>query len=323
MKAEGLAGALESRLRSGERWLRRRLVEPDWPTVAVEIRPRAVSVVRLVRDGNRLALGAAASLELPAGTLDVSLARSNVLDGAALRKALASAFERAGALSGGAVGLVIPDPAVRVALLPAAEVKGVRRTDVQQMIRFRLSKALPFDVHDAEVAWAGPVDGQVLVSAVFRPVLEGYESALADLGFDAGVVEPSSLALVGTLERAAAPGDRLLFNWDVGYVSIVLTRGGWPVLIRTLAGELGADAVMREAANTVLYYRERLGGQGLVGAAVRSVQVPPEEAVTLLREPLGLVPEVLDPWAPLGGGEGGSSAQALASALACLLRSAA
>ena len=320
MKAEGLSGA--SRLRSGERWLRRRLIEPDWPTVAVEIRPNAVSVVRLVRDGDRLALGAAASLDLPAGTLDVSLARTNAVDGAALRKALASAFERAGALSGGPVGLVIPDPAVRVALLPAAEVKGVRRSDVQQMIRFRLSKALPFDVRDAEVAWAGPVDGQVLVSAVFRPVLEGYESALADLGFDAGVVEPSSLALVGTLERAAAPGDRLLFNWDVGYVSIVLTRGGWPVLIRTLAGDLGADTVMREAANTVLYYRERLGGQGLVSAAVRSVLVPPEEAVTLLRGPLGLVPVILDPWAPLGGGEGGSSAQALAGALACLLRSA-
>jgi acyl-CoA thioesterase FadM len=48
---------------------------------------------------------------------------------------------------------------------------------MEQMIRFRLSKAIPFDVQEAQVAWAGPVEGQVLVAAVFRPVLEGYEAA--------------------------------------------------------------------------------------------------------------------------------------------------
>jgi hypothetical protein len=315
--------SLSAALHRGGAWLRQQLLEPDWPTVAVEVRPRGLSVVRLVRDGGRLRLGAAASLDLPEGVLDVSLTRPNVLDGAAFRKALESACERAGALVGGPIALVLPDPAVRLSLVPAADLKARRRAETEQMIRFRLNKAIPFDVQEAQVAWAGPVAGQVLVAAVFRPVLEGYEAACRDLGFEPGLVEPSSLALVSALARGEASGDRLLVNWDFGYVSLVLTRAGWPILIRTLAGDLGAEAVLREAANTVLYYHERLDGQGLLGASVRSALLPPEEAATLLREPLGLLPDVVDPWAELGGGDRSLGAQAMAGALSCLLRTAA
>ena len=53
------------------------------------------------------------------------------------------------------------------------------------------------------------------------------------------------------------------------------------------------DEVLREAASTVLYYSEKLGGRGLSKAVVRSVALPPEEAGELLREPLGLTPETL------------------------------
>lgn len=317
------AGGLVSALRRGGGWVRRHLLEPDWPTLAAEVRPRSVSVVRLVREGGRLGLGAAASLDLPEGTLDVSLSRPNVADPAAFRRALEGACERSGALSGGPLALVLPDPAVRFSLLAAADVKARRRLEVEQLIRFRLNKTVPFDVREAKVAWAGPVGGQVLVAAVFRPVLEGYEAAFRELGFEPGLVEPSSLALVSCLEGAGSPGDRLLVNWDAAYVSLVLTREGWPILIRTLVGDLGAESVLREAANTVLYYHERLGGQGLVAAAVRSTLLPPEEAVTLLREPLGLEPAVLDPWAPLGGGDTSPGAQAIAGAVASLLRRAA
>jgi hypothetical protein len=320
----GEAGqSLTAALRRGGDWLRQQLLEPDWPTVAVEVRPRGLSVVRLVRDGGRLRLGAAASLDLPEGVLDVSLTRANVLNGAALRKALESACERAGALVGGPIALVLPDPAVRLSLVPAADLKARRRAEMEQMIRFRLSKAIPFDVQESQVAWAGPVAGQVLVAAVFRPVLEGYEAACRDLGFEPGLVEPSSLALVSALARGETYGDRLLVNWDLGYVSLVLTRAGWPILIRTLAGDLGTEAVLREAANTVLYYRERLEGQGLLGASVRSALLPPEEAAALLREPLGFLPDVVDPWAALGGGDRSLGAQAMAGALSCLLRTAA
>jgi hypothetical protein len=111
-------------------------------------------------------------------------------------------------------------------------------------------------------------------------------------------------------------------NWDHGYVSLVILREGWPILVRTLVGDFTATAesVVREAANTILYYRERLGGTGLVSAAIRSAFLPPEDAAALLREPLGVTATVLDPWSGLAPGDVGPAAQALAGAAATLLR---
>src|SRR5260370_1383148 len=89
--------------------------------------------------------GRTALCDLLEGVLDISLTRPNILDGAAFRKALESACERAGALLGGPLALVLPDPAVRLSLVPAADLKARRRAETEQMIRFRLNKAIPFD----------------------------------------------------------------------------------------------------------------------------------------------------------------------------------
>jgi hypothetical protein len=314
-------------LRSGHGWLRRRLFEPDYPLIALEVRPHSLGVVRLLREGKRLLLGAAASLDLPAGALTLSMTHPNITDAAAFGKTLATVVERAGALSGGEIGLVLPDPVVRLALLPAPEVTGRGRRETEDLIRFRLKKALPFEAREARVAHRAPPPGsggQVLVAAVFRPVLEGYEAALQDLGFRPGLVEAACLTLSGRAIGTGSPGDRLFLNWDHGYVSLVLSRGGWPILLRTLTGDFAAapDPVIREVANTVLYYRERLEGPGLETAVVRSAALPPEEAVALLHEPLGLKPEILDPWVPFGGSDFGPAAQALAGAAACVARAA-
>jgi hypothetical protein len=306
---------VRNRLRAGEAGLRRLFMEPEPPLVAVEVRPRAVAAVRLVREGSSLRLAAAASLDLPEGALELSLSRPNVLDASGFRRTLRTLLERVGALHAGRTALVLPDAALRLTLIPAEKMRG--RAEMEELVRFRLHKALPFDVREANLAWAGPHDGQLLVAAVFRPVLEGYETALADLGLQPGLVEPAALALLAA-ERGDE-GDRLLVNWDFGYVSLVVTRAGWPLVVRTLSGRLDADAVAREVANTVLYYREKLGGQGLVGAAVRSAHVPADEAVVLLREPIGFPPEVIDPGGPLGLAVESTAAQAVAGAVSCLV----
>lgn len=301
-------------------WLRHELLEPEHPLAVVEVRPRALGMVRLAREGGRLTLAAAASVDLPEGVLRLSMTESNVLDVGALRKALESLRERAGAPVETSVGLVLPDPVARISLVPLAELSGGK---LEEMVRFRLRKVLPFDVREARIATlTNRGAGSALVAAVFRPVLEGYEGALTAVGLHPGLVEIAGLALTANGGRPAPAGDRLIVNWDEGYVSLVLTRGGWPLLLRTLAGDYVTrpEVVTREAANTVLYYRERLGGPGLQSALVRSAALPPEEAVALLSEPLGLVPEVLDPWEPIGVKHGGMAAQAVAGAASCVLR---
>ena len=319
-------GSLARVARRSQRWLRRHLLDPAHPVAAVEIRSRSIGVVRLAREGRRLSLAAAASLDLPEGVVRLSMTQSNVADAAAFRDTLRAALERAGALHVGRIALVLPDPVARLALLPGSEVAAKRRKQSEELIRFRLRKALPFDVRDARVAFAGGgtrAADSVLVAAVFRPVLEGYEEACRAVGLQPGLVELSGLALLNAAFGALPPADRLLINWDEGYVTLLLARGEWPILVRTLAGEAATspDEVAREVGNTLIYYRERLGGTSLAQAVVRSALVPAEEALRLLEGPLGMKPEVLEPWAALRAGEMGRLGQSLAGAAACVVGS--
>jgi hypothetical protein len=254
------------------------------------------------------------------------MTQANVVDHAGFRDTLRAALERAGALHVGRVALVLPDPVARLALLPWSEVAAKRRKQSEELIRFRLRKALPFDVRDARVAFAGGgtrAADSVVVAAIFRPVLAGYEEACRAVGLHPGLVELSGLALLNAAFGSLPPADRLLVNWDEGYVTLLLARGEWPILVRTLTGEAAAssDEVAREVGNTLLYYRERLGGTALAAAVVRSALLPAEEALSVLAGPLEMKVEILEPWPALRTGDMGRAGQALAGAAACLVGS--
>ena len=314
--------ALAQAVARGTGWLRRTLYDPERPLVAVEVRARSVGVVRLAREGGRKVLGAAAFLELPEGCVKLSMTQPNILDPETFKTTLRAVLERAGVLEGGRVALVLPDPVARVALVPSAEVKG-NRSQKDDLVRFRLRKAVPVEVREARVAAVagGARSGDPLVvGAIYQPVLDGYESACRSLGLYPGVVELSGLALLTAAFGSRPVADRLLVNWDEGYVSLILARGEWPILVRTLTSEAASspDDIAREAGNTVLYYRERLGGPGLAEVALRSAALPAPEAVAVLSKPLEMVPDILDPWAWLGGVTPAAGAHAIAGAAASL-----
>jgi len=317
------AGGLGGTLRGLRRWASRALVEPPFPLVAVEVRPRALAAVRLSREGGGLALGAAAAVELPPGALEVSLTKPNVTGPDAFQGALRSVLERVGALAGGPVSLVLPDPAVRATLVPAAGLRG-RRAEMEELVRFRLHKALPadLDARTARLAWQ-VVGDQAVVAVAREEVVREYEDALGALGHHAGLVEPASLALASLDPGGAEGGDRLLVNWDHGYVSFFLWRGAQPLLLRTLPREDSPEAVRRQAAQTLRFHREQLGGGAFEDVAVRSGALPWDEARGVLAEGLGVEPRPLRPWAALGIAEEGAAAQAVAGAAACALRRAA
>lgn len=300
-------------------WLRSTFLRAPAPLLSVELRPRAVSVVRLASGKGRLSLAAAASSELPAGVIDVSLTKPNVLEPAVLQAALRATLERAGALSGGDVSLVLPDPAVRTALIPAAGLRGHGR-EADEVVRFQLHKALPFDVRSARLAWR-VVGEQALVAVAPDEVVAGYEDALEALGFRPGLVEAAGLALADSV--APGPGDVLLVNWDEGYVSFILLRDGSPLLIRTLPGESGPDAVARHAVSTLQFHRDRLAGGEIASVLVRSAARAGEEALAILGRALGREARLVAPWAALGSDEAGDAAQAVAAAAASALRAAA
>ncbi len=308
--------------REGTDWFHRRFLAPPAPLAAIEVRARSLGAVRLVSQGRGRSLGGAASVELPDGTLRLSVSEPNIVDADAFRHALRSVVERAGILGGGRVALVLPDPVARVALLPAADVRG-RGAEADELIRFRLRKAVPFEIRSARLA-SVPVlapgrEPQLLVGAILGSVLEEYEGACRALGLDPGLVQLAGLVLLNSVEERRVPADRVFINWDEGYVSIFLSRQGAPVLIRTLSGADAASPanVLRETSQTVVYYRERLGGAGFAEAVVRSAAIPPAEAAQLLEEPLGRRPDILDAWGASIAGDP-SVAQSLAAAAAAV-----
>jgi hypothetical protein len=303
-------------------WFRRRFVEPDRPLVAVEVRAGSVGVVRARREKAGLTLVAATSVDVPGDVLQLSMAQDNLMDPARFRTALRGALERAGILGGARIALVLPDVLARVTVLPASDVTTRKKSEVEDLLRFKLKKTLPFEVREARLAHVGTgsrSDDRIVVAAAFAPMLSAYEDACVSLGLQPGLVELAGLVLARTAFGDQA-GDRLLVNWDSGYLSLLIVRDGWPILVRSLPGEVAETlaGVTREVNNTVLYHRDRLGAEGLIEAAVRCTVAAPGELHEALRPIVGAPLRTVDPWAFLGGASVPEVAQALAGAASCV-----
>jgi type IV pilus assembly protein PilM len=224
-------------------------------------------------------------------------------------------------LDGAPIALVLPDPVARIAIIPARELAG-RPSEVDELVRFRLRKSLPFDVREARIAHvrSSRAADPVIVVAALGSVLDGYEEVCRSLGLEPGLVELSGLALCRFAFAPGLPGDRLLVNWDEGYATLILVRDGWPLLARTLTGAMVASPaeVAREAAQTLVYAQERLDSPGLEQVVVRAGGLAGGDAAAVLEGSLGVRPVMIDPWRTLGTVDAGPAAQALAGAAACL-----
>ncbi len=316
------SGSAPLRRRSGLLgWLRRQFLQPEPVLTALEVRADSLGVLRLARERGALTVAAAASVDLPAGCLKLSMTEPNLEAPEVFRERLRSVLERAG-VGPSQVALVLPDPLVRLTLLPPTDELPRGRAQRDELLRFKLRKSVPFEIRDAQLAClqdkAGT--GGTVVGAVSRPVLSGYEEVCRSLGLEPGLVQVSALALLAAAGESDG-SDWLLLNWEPGYLTLVLVRRGWPMLLRTLTGASTVDPaeVSREVATTLLYHRERLGGSALGRVLLRSGARPAAEVAPILAGTLGFPPTAYDAWGRLKHGELGPAAQALAGAAACLL----
>ncbi|HEY3938259.1 MAG TPA: hypothetical protein VGL97_12565 [Bryobacteraceae bacterium] len=110
------------------------------------------------------------------------------------------ALRRVSAANGtkrGSAALVIPDYAVRMAIIDFEEFPAGEQ-ERASLVRFRLRKTVPFPIDEAQLSYAVQVEQagriELLVVAIARPILEEYESILVDAGYRVGVVTPSVIA---------------------------------------------------------------------------------------------------------------------------------
>jgi len=135
-----------------------------------------------------------------------------------------------------ATGLIIPDYAVRMAILDFEDFPSSQE-ERNALIRFRLRKSVPFHVDEAQVAYSIQVDEpkriEVLAIAIARPILNEYETLFTDAGYRVGLVTPSAIAAL-PLCTGPEPGLRVVAKLAGSTLSFLLLEQGRVRLVRCL-----------------------------------------------------------------------------------------
>ena len=145
---------------------------------------------------------------------------------------------------------IVPDAAVRVMLVEFDTLPSDHE-EALGVVRFRLKKSLPFDVEKAKVSYhAQKVNDEVRVVAAVAlgSVIEDYESAFRDAGFNPGVVLPSTLAAIGA---ANAKKPTLVIKVDSRTTSIAILNEDQLQLFRTLENARGVTITGEQLAEEV------------------------------------------------------------------------
>jgi hypothetical protein len=304
---------------------------PRYPSVAMEITPARVTGVRLAHDrktGKRR-IAAVESRDLFEGAIEVSLMKPNIQQPEAVRLVVEQVLH-ALAPEDHRVSLLLPDDVARVALLGFAALPKTRR-ELLDLVRFRMSKSLPFKPEEAAVDLMilegsahhpGASTASVLASFVHRGVLEQYESLCAACGYWPGLVSLSTFELFNLFRplfarKKAVDRDSLVLNVTGEYLSVVILRDTDVIFYRckphlaVAGGDTLAD-VRRELYTSLAFYQEKLLGRGIGRVFLRCADLP----LAPIREAAGAETggevEILDPLlvVPQNGGPPVSAEQA-------------
>ena len=218
------------------------------PKLACEISADRVLAGRVSESGGP-ALEACASSQLAPGTVVPDLIEANLRQPDAVFEAVRDTLGSVGGRSRDVIA-VLPDAAVRVVLLDF-ETLPPKRDEAESVVRFRLKKSLPFDVDKAKVSYhVQPSNGgvRVIAAVALANVVEDYEAAFRQAGYEPGVVMPSMLAALGAA-RAQQPS--LVIKVDARTTSIAILDGEQLLLFRTLENAKGVTITGEQLAEEV------------------------------------------------------------------------
>lgn len=174
------------------------------PSLVAEISPGFAAAARW--SGKGASLEASAVESVPAGSVMPSPVETNIAQPDAVREALRRVFGKV-AHRGAPLALLIPDPAVRVFVLPFENLPR-KSDDALPLLRWRLKKSVPFDVDETTVSWMRQTarDGGLEVITVIarQRILREYEQLLESIDARPGVVLSSTLAVLPLLGETGA-----------------------------------------------------------------------------------------------------------------------
>lgn len=241
-----------------DRWLD----APPHPHLICEIDPSRVVVARFPRGRHRIE---ECSIEpVPAGSVVASPVEPNLVNPAAVRRALNRAFAAVDA-RGQEIALLIPDQVVRVFLLQFDSFP--RRADEAiPLLRWRLKKSVPFDVDETVVSYmlqpARTTGVEVLTALARQRIVRQYEEIIEASGMTPAVVLGSTLATMPLL-RDTRP--TLVARLSATTLTTLVVRGDIVCVYRCTemardAALLEPRALVEEIYPAVAYYQDTWQG---------------------------------------------------------------
>jgi len=230
------------------------------PRIALEF--AADRVVAARANDSHTALESFSVRRLPAGSLTPGFTGNNITLAEAVDQAVTAALESVGAQRGEVI-VLLPDLAARLLLLDFEQLPAYL-PDAESIVRFRLKKALPFDVEQAAVSFETRRNGTAHVLAAVSPrdVLAEYETVMRNAGYAPGVVLPSLLGALEVLENDRAI---MLVKNDPGVTSVVIADHGSVALVRTLEHPGQPDFTLSELTESVhpsmVYFEDNYGSK--------------------------------------------------------------
>ena len=291
------------------------------PPAAVELAPEGVLAASLPARG---AAPVYAFAPLRPGALAPGLAETNLVARDQVVAALRSALDQVSPRTH-AVTVVVPDRAVRVFVLDF-DTMPAKLAEALSVLRFRLRKMVPFDVEHAGVSYQilsqSPTECRALICVIPGPVLDEYESAVREAGYEPGAVLPSSLAALAAVD-ASEPALAACLNSAT--LTTAIAQGNDLLLYRTI--ELPQDPaqklaeVQRHIAVASAYYEDKISaaprrllyaGIGDAAAFAAWINDPMLTVAELTGRPATGAATALGPisTAPVAGALAGSSAYA-------------
>lgn len=206
---------------------------------------------------------------LAEGVLESSPVRQNIHNSDEFEAVLKSLLDQAGPNRKKEAALLLPDNCARVAVLDFENLPGDAGERLS-LVRWRLKKALPFDVDAASVAYhvqkanAAAKQFSVLVAVSPVEVVTQYETAVRKFGLVPGYV---GISVTAALNLVVEHGVTMLVKRSGRTLSLVIVDQGQVRLTRALdegtAGEILAEDKLREMAAdlypTFVYVADNFG----------------------------------------------------------------
>ena len=194
------------------------------PSVVLDLQPGFVAGARLEKKSRQVRRVAVRQLE--AGALEPLAGRPNLAKQEVVRRAIKEVLEAVGN-GGGRLGILLPDPTVRVAVL-RFETLSARRSEAEALVRWKMGSILPFPPEEARVTYQllskGEHSVELLAMAVRNSIVAEYEAALEEVGAGPALVLPATAALLPLLP-AGDHGSQVLVHVCSGSVTSVVVVG--------------------------------------------------------------------------------------------------